>query len=97
MKVTIILLPEADGGYSVIVPALPGTATQGDSLEEALENAREVTLLSLEVRQELGLPGPIESPEILAQEIESCLRDRVEEGLPLTIETRELEIAEVAA
>jgi hypothetical protein len=35
---------------------------------------------------------------MVAREIEECLKDRAEEGLPLTIETREVEIeAEVAA
>ena len=34
--------PEPDeGGYSVIVPSLPGCVTQGDTVEEALANARE--------------------------------------------------------
>lgn len=39
---TIFLHPEAeDGGYSVDVPALPGCRTQGDTLEEAIANAKE--------------------------------------------------------
>ena len=98
MKLTVILQPEADGGYSAIVPALPGVVTQGDTMDETLANVEEAVLLSLEVRSELGLPGPHESPEIIAHEIEACLRDRADEGLPLTIETREVVIeAEVAA
>ena len=98
MKLTVILQPEADGGYSAIVPGLPGVVTQGDTLEETLDNVREAVLLSLEVRAELGLPGLNETPEIIAHEIEACLRDRAEEGLPLTIETREVVVeAEVAA
>jgi antitoxin HicB len=98
MKVTVILLPYEDGGYTAVVPALPGVVTEGDTLEETLANVKEAVLLSLEVRQELSLPGPHETPAIIAHEIEACLRDRVEEGLPLTIETREVVIeAEVAA
>lgn len=38
---SVALLREADGGFSVSVPSLPGCHTQGDSLEEALANARE--------------------------------------------------------
>ena len=98
MKLTAILQPEADGGYSIIVPALPGVATQGDTIEEALDNAREASLLWLEIQVEDGRPIPVETPAIVARGIESCLEDRAEEGLPLTIETREIQVdAEVAA
>ena len=30
-----------EGGYTVTVPALPGCLTEGDTVEEALENAKE--------------------------------------------------------
>ena len=97
MKFTVILSPEADGGYSVVCPAIPGCVSQGDSLEEALSNIREAILLCLEVGKEEGLPAPKETPEIVAEEIKACLKDRAEEGLPLTIETRIVEVeAEVA-
>ncbi len=97
MKFTVILEPEAEGGYSVVCPAIPGCVSQGDSLDEALASIREAILLCLEVRQEDGLPPPNETPEIIATEIEHCLEDRAEEGLPLTIETREVDVeAEVA-
>ncbi len=97
MKFTVILGPEADGAYSVICPALPGAISQGESLDHALDNIREAILGCLEVNREHGLAEPEESPAIIAREIEECLKDRAEEGLPLTIETREIEIeAEVA-
>ena len=97
MKFTVILSPEADGGYSVVCPAIPGCVSQGDSLEEVLANIREAILLCLDVRREEGLPAPEETPEIVAEEIKACLKDRAEEGLPLTIETRVVEVeAEVA-
>lgn len=35
---------EDDGGYSVVVPDLEGCCTQGDTLEEALEMARDAAL-----------------------------------------------------
>lgn len=90
MKFTVVLSPEADGGYSVVCPAVPGCVSQGDSLDEALDNIREAILLSLEVRKEDGQPSPTETPELVAEEIRACLKDRAEEGLPLTIETHEL-------
>ena len=96
--VTIILEPEEDGGYSVHCPALPGCSSQGDTLEEALDNIQEAIRGVLKVRQREGLPLPIETPEIIAEEIRQILADRIEDGLPLTIETRIVELpAGVAA
>lgn len=39
---------EKDGGYSVWVPDLPGCASQGDSLEQAIDNIKEAAELYLE-------------------------------------------------
>lgn len=39
---------EEDGGYSVWVPDLPGCTSQGDSLEQAIENIKESIVLYLE-------------------------------------------------
>ena len=98
MKFTVILEPEEDGGYSVICTAVQGAISQGDSMAEALANIREAILGCLEVGNKYGESPPLETPEIVAREIEECLKDRAEDGLPLTIETREVEIeAEVAA
>ena len=52
MKLKVLVRPESMGGYSVSVPALPGCHSQGDSLEEALENIREAAELWLEVATE---------------------------------------------
>lgn len=42
MEYSIVLIPELEeGGYSVIVPLLPGCFTQGETFEEALANAKE--------------------------------------------------------
>jgi predicted RNase H-like HicB family nuclease len=92
MKLTVILAPEADGGFSVICPAIPGCVSQGGSLDDALKNIREAISLCLEVRKDEGLPPPVETPDAVAEEMRACLKDRAEEGLPLTIETRELEL-----
>lgn len=95
--VTVILEPEEDGGYSVHCPALPGCSSQGDNLEEALDNIQEAILGVLKVRQQEGISLPKESYEIVTEEIRQILADRAEDGLPLTIETRVVELpAEVA-
>ena len=39
---------EKGGGFSVWVPDLPGCASQGETLEEALENIKEAIKLYLE-------------------------------------------------
>jgi len=48
MNVKIILEPSEEGGFTVIVPSLPGCISEGDSREEAIENIREAIELYLE-------------------------------------------------
>ncbi|MCD5390259.1 type II toxin-antitoxin system HicB family antitoxin [candidate division NPL-UPA2 bacterium] len=47
-KNQIILEPSEEGGYTVIVPALPGCVSEGNTREEALKNIREAIELYLE-------------------------------------------------
>ena len=54
----IVLIPEAEGGFSVSVPELPSVATQGETVAEALEMAKEAIELYVEVMEEEGLPLP---------------------------------------
>ena len=49
--------PEA-GAYSAVVPALPGCASQGRTVDEALANAQEAVELYLEVLRDEGKPIP---------------------------------------
>ena len=49
MKLKVLLRPESAGGNSVSVPALQGCHSQGDTLQEALDNIREAAELWLEV------------------------------------------------
>lgn len=44
----IVLTKEKEGGYSVANLALEGCYSQGETVEEALANIREATLLCLE-------------------------------------------------
>ena len=44
----IVLQKEKEGGYSVTNLALEGCYSQGETVEEALENIKEATLLCLE-------------------------------------------------
>jgi antitoxin HicB len=54
----IVLQPEPEGGFSVFVPELPSVATQGETIEEATEMAKEAIEAYLEVMHEDGLPIP---------------------------------------
>ncbi|MEI6169167.1 MAG: type II toxin-antitoxin system HicB family antitoxin [bacterium] len=48
MNLKIVLEPSEDGGYTAIVPALPGCISEGESKDEALRNIREAIDLYLE-------------------------------------------------
>ena len=48
MQLQVHLIPSEDGGYTVVVPALPGCISEGDTEEEALANIREAIALYLE-------------------------------------------------
>lgn len=60
MKYTVILEREADGGFVVTVPVLPGCFSQGDTREEAMANIREAIEVYLEDCREAGDPIPQE-------------------------------------
>lgn len=48
MKLKVILEPSDEGGYTAIVPALPGCLSEGDTEEEALANIKDAIELYLE-------------------------------------------------
>jgi predicted RNase H-like HicB family nuclease len=48
----IVLRPEPEGGYTVIVPSLPGCVSFGETLEEAKSMAKEAIELYVETLKE---------------------------------------------
>jgi len=56
----VVLEPDPEGGYVAVVPAFPGCYSQGGTAEEALSNAREAILLTIEDMRERGdaIPDP---------------------------------------
>ena len=50
-----------DGGYTVTVPALPGCITQGETVEQCVERAREAIAAYIESLVARGLPVPEET------------------------------------
>ena len=57
---TVIFERADEGGYVVVCPALPGVATQGETLKEAREMVKEAIEGYLEILREDGEPIPIE-------------------------------------
>jgi antitoxin HicB len=56
----ILLRKEPEGGYTVIVPSLPGCVTYGDSLDDAVAKAKEAIELYLESLKNHGEDVPTE-------------------------------------
>lgn len=48
MKFNVVLTEAEEGGFDVVVPALDGCFTEGDSIEHAMENAKEAILCYIE-------------------------------------------------
>ena len=52
MRIKVILEPSEEGGYTAIVPSLPGCISEGNTKDEALKNIREAVELYLEPVEE---------------------------------------------
>ena len=57
-RYTVLFEPAEEGGYVVTCPALPGLVTEGDSLDEARDMARDAIRAYLASLQKDGLPIP---------------------------------------
>lgn len=55
---TVLFEPAEEGGYIVTCPALPGLVTEGDTLEQAREMAKDAVRAYLESLRKDGLPVP---------------------------------------
>ena len=53
-EVEFVFEPQDEGGYHVYAPELPGLHTQGETLEDAIENAREALALYVQGLREDG-------------------------------------------
>jgi predicted RNase H-like HicB family nuclease len=56
----VLLRKEPEGGYTVIVPSLPGCVTYGDTIEEAIKMAKEAIGLYIDSLKEHGEEIPSE-------------------------------------
>lgn len=58
MNFRVVLEPTEEGGFTAVVPVLPGCISEGDSREEALANIREAIELYLEPVDDDAAFGP---------------------------------------
>jgi len=52
----VILEPQEEGGYTVYIPSLPGCVSQGETVEEAMQNIKEAAELYIESIKSRALP-----------------------------------------
>jgi predicted RNase H-like HicB family nuclease len=60
MKIKIVVHEAQEGGYRAEVPAIPGCATEGDSMEELMQNLREAIEGCLSIDVSPPEPGGVE-------------------------------------
>jgi len=64
LRYRIQLIREDDGSYTVIAPALPGYLTSGETVEEAIEMAKEAIESYIQSLAARGLEIPMEEDRI---------------------------------
>jgi antitoxin HicB len=57
-KIPLVLTPQPEGGFTVTSPLLPELVTEGDTVEEALENVRDGLSAVIELYEDTGRPLP---------------------------------------
>lgn len=57
---TVVVIEDDSGGYWTEVPSIPGTGSQGETIDEAVSNTKEAITLMLDYLRERGeaLPAP---------------------------------------
>lgn len=57
----VVFEPQEEGGFTAIVPSLPGCISQGDTFDETIANIKEAIELYIESLEADGLPIPEEN------------------------------------
>jgi len=82
-RYNVIFRPEPEGGFTVLVPSLPGCITYGKNLEEAKKMAKEAMELYIECLKAHKEPVPnddqgfmatidIKAPRVLKTKTRAC-------------------------
>ena len=58
-KLPLVLEPQPEGGYVVTCPLLPELITEGDTVQEALQNANDALSALIEAFKTLKKPLPL--------------------------------------
>lgn len=61
----VLLRPEPEGAYTVIIPSLIGCVTWGETIPEALKNAKEAIQVYIAALEERGEEIPISDNNLL--------------------------------
>jgi predicted RNase H-like HicB family nuclease len=64
---TILIHQAEEGGFWSEIPALPGCYSQGETIEETLENAREAIEAHLMALKEENVNAPVEEGLIIGR------------------------------
>lgn len=72
MEYNVVVHEAEEGGYWLEVPALEGCFTQGETIEEILENAKEAISLYLEGLAEIGAEIP-KDENVMVRRVEVAL------------------------
>lgn len=65
MKLKVVLVPSDEGGFTALIPSLPGCISEGETRDKALANIKEALHLYLEpVEDDPGYPKNAEVIEI---------------------------------
>lgn len=54
-KLPLILVPQPEGGYVVTCPLLPELVSEGDTIQQAMENAKDALQAIIQAFRQLGL------------------------------------------
>lgn len=65
-KLPLVLTPQPEGGYTVTCPLLPELVTEGDTVEEVMDNAADALAAVIEAYGDLNrpLPAPLRQSEM---------------------------------
>jgi len=58
-KLPLVFDPQPEGGFTVTCPLLPELITEGDTVQEALDNVSDALAAVIEAYQDLGKPIPV--------------------------------------
>ncbi|MGP0062340.1 MAG: type II toxin-antitoxin system HicB family antitoxin [Isosphaeraceae bacterium] len=62
LNLPLVFEPQPEGGFTVTSPLLPELITEGDSVEDAMENVRDALQAVIEIYQETGKVFPTSLP-----------------------------------